>query len=322
MHQVSLPIVLAWWLGRTGETDWDNVEKAADYIVANGPSSDNSAGRTREAGRRTRSRPRSPPDLRRHRAGRAAMRMDQGKADDYEALADSWAASVEDWTATDNGPYWPSPTTCGSPSRCRRGQPRPERRHALRARRQLQPQRRFHDQRRSSTTRSSGSCCSVSGEVKRDQTVLNSLLVGDETSAYPLKEDAERAGLAPLHVRRLRRAANERLGPVLRQLPAPDARAAVAAADGRARRVRADRRSRRGLAPGTIANTANDGLMLPEQVWDDAAGRRDIGQGHALGDAAGVDARPVRVARVVDRRGLPIERPSIVACRYQGELCP
>ena len=57
---------------------------------------------------------------------------------------------------------------------------------------------------------------------------------------------AERHGLAPLHVRRLRRAGQRRrLGPVLRQPGRPDARAPVAAADRRARRVRADRRARR-----------------------------------------------------------------------------
>ena len=35
LDQVSLPIVLAWWLGRTGSTDWGHVERAADYLVNN-----------------------------------------------------------------------------------------------------------------------------------------------------------------------------------------------------------------------------------------------------------------------------------------------
>ena len=35
LDQVSLPIVLAWWLGRTGATDWAHVERAADYLVNN-----------------------------------------------------------------------------------------------------------------------------------------------------------------------------------------------------------------------------------------------------------------------------------------------
>ena len=37
MDQVALPIVLAWWLGRTGADDWAHIQRAADYLVANGP---------------------------------------------------------------------------------------------------------------------------------------------------------------------------------------------------------------------------------------------------------------------------------------------
>ena len=32
--------MLAWWLGRRGATDWAHVQQAADYVVANGPDSD------------------------------------------------------------------------------------------------------------------------------------------------------------------------------------------------------------------------------------------------------------------------------------------
>ena len=41
MDQVSLPIVLAWWLGMTGADDWPHVQRAADYLVANGPRTPN-----------------------------------------------------------------------------------------------------------------------------------------------------------------------------------------------------------------------------------------------------------------------------------------
>ena len=72
-----------------------------------------------------------------------------------------------------------------------------------------------------------------------------------------------------------------------------------------------------------IAATAGDGLMLPEQVWDDRPPAGAAGlparQGHGVGDAAGLDARAVRPARLVDRRGpagrapgrgeLPLRRP-------------
>ncbi len=39
LDETALPVVLAWWLGRTGAADWDHVRRAADYLVANGPRS-------------------------------------------------------------------------------------------------------------------------------------------------------------------------------------------------------------------------------------------------------------------------------------------
>ena len=37
LDEVALPIVLAWWLGRTSAADWEHVRMAADFVVANGP---------------------------------------------------------------------------------------------------------------------------------------------------------------------------------------------------------------------------------------------------------------------------------------------
>jgi glucoamylase len=75
----------------------------------------------------------------------------------------------------------------------------------------------------------------------------------------------------------------------------------------------------------TIARTANDGLMLPEQVWD---GRPPTGQrGHEFGEGtrsatplAWTHGQLIRLAWSIDA-GEPIERPAIVACRYTGEGC-
>jgi glucoamylase len=75
----------------------------------------------------------------------------------------------------------------------------------------------------------------------------------------------------------------------------------------------------------TIARTANDGLMLPEQVWD---GRPPTGRpGHEFGEGtrsatplAWTHGQLIRLAWSIDA-GEPIERPSIVACRYTGEGC-
>ena len=76
----------------------------------------------------------------------------------------------------------------------------------------------------------------------------------------------------------------------------------------------------------TIAATANDGLMLPEQVWD---GRPPTGEPAAPSSARARARRPrsawthaqfIRLAWSIDA-GEPIERPAIVACRYTGEDC-
>ena len=65
--------------------------------------------------------------------------------------------------------------------------------------------------------------------------------------------------------------------------------------------------------------------MLPEQVWD---GRPPTGRpGHEFGEGtrsatplAWTHGRLIRLAWSIDA-GEPIERPSIVACRYTGEGC-
>ena len=62
-----------------------------------------SAGRTRTAGRRTRSPPRSPALI--CAADVARANGDPARAASYEATADEWQEQVEAWTATTNGPY-------------------------------------------------------------------------------------------------------------------------------------------------------------------------------------------------------------------------
>jgi glucoamylase len=62
-----------------------------------------------------------------------------------------------------------------------------------------------------------------------------------------------------------------------------------------------------------IAATANDGFMMPEQVWDDS------GEGTlSATPLAWTHAQFVRLAWSIDA-GRPVEQPSIVACRYVKE---
>jgi glucan 1,4-alpha-glucosidase len=69
----------------------------------------------------------------------------------------------------------------------------------------------------------------------------------------------------------------------------------------------------------TMANTANDGYMIPEQVWDRPE-PTDFGYqfGKATGSAsplAWAMAQYIRLARAIDA-GRPVETPSVVAERY------
>ena len=76
----------------------------------------------------------------------------------------------------------------------------------------------------------------------------------------------------------------------------------------------------------TIAGAANDGLMLPEQVWDtqSPAGSGTATNRRRARRAATRSGTPllwthgqfVRLAWSIDA-GAPVERPSIVACRYK-----
>jgi GH15 family glucan-1,4-alpha-glucosidase len=71
----------------------------------------------------------------------------------------------------------------------------------------------------------------------------------------------------------------------------------------------------------TMAGTANDGLMLPEQVWDGRPGGKPAGTGtRSATPLAWTHAQFVRLAWSIDA-GEPIERPSVVACRYQETDC-
>jgi glucoamylase len=75
---------------------------------------------------------------------------------------------------------------------------------------------------------------------------------------------------------------------------------------------------------GHMAAAGNDGYMLPEQVWaPDFAPAGEAGlparRGNLLSHPAGVVARAVRQARLVNRRRQAVEQPSIVATRYARE---
>ncbi len=312
LDEVSLPIVLAWQLERTAASDWEHVRAAADYVLANGPETPQERWENQEGW--------SPNTIATEIAGLicaaeiAAANGDQGRADAYRATADEWQQRVEEWTATDNSPYY---------------QPTP---HYLRITKDADP--------------NDGSTYELGDNFPRevdereivdqsflglvlfgvkpydDQTVLNSLAVGDQVL------EAETANGSIWH-----RFTFDGYGETETGADWDIFDTAERQTLGRAWPLLAGERGEYELLAGldasprlrTIAATANDGLMLPEQVWD---GRPPTGEpGAASGEGtrsatplAWTHAQFIRLAWSIEA-GAPVERPAIVACRYTGADC-
>ncbi len=306
LDQVSLPIVLAWWLGRTRASDWASVQKAADYLVSHGPDSDQERWENQNGY--------SPNTIATEIAGLicaadiARKNRNPQKAAAYEKLADEWQQRVESWTATTNGPYSPNP-------------------YYLRVTKDGMPDNgttynlgdnfdRPVDQREIVDNSFLGL---VLFGVKKynDPTVINSLAVGDAQLAsagiwhrFSFDGYGEQAdgGDWDLFFDNPARQTRGRLWPLLS-----------------GERGEYELIANRGATPflTTIAGTANDGLMLPEQVWDDQPppGERSGKGTRSATPLAWTHGQFIRLAWSIDA-GRPIERPSIVACRYQKQLCP
>ncbi len=302
MDQVGLPIVLAWQLGRTKPADWRHVRSAADLIVEKGPVSEQERWENQEGY--------SPATIAAEIAGLvcaadiARRNGDTKRAASYERKADSWAANVQRWTATTNGPYSPSP-------------------YYLRLTKDRKPNQ--------ATKYAIGD----SGPSKLDQrrVVDVSFL---ELVRLGVKRFDDPAILNTLQIvdQRLRGGAfwhrfsfdgyGERRNGKPWELFDDDTRTTL----GRAWPIFAGERGEYELLAGRPANallaamaaSGNDGGMLPEQVWDgrDPTGRKGFALNEGTFSAtplAWTHAQLVRLAWSAEA-GTPIERPKVVADRY------
>ena len=282
LDETALPIVLSWWLGRRGAADWTHVRAAADYLVANGPDSDqerweNQSGyspntiATEIAGAdlRRRHRPRATATRRARRATRRRRTRSRGT---------SRRGRRPPTARTATKPYYLRLTKDGNPndgSTYDLGD-----NHSA-----LVDERQIVDQ-------------SFLGLVlfgaKRydDPVVRNSLAVGDkvlkaDTANGPIWHrftfdgygETRDGGMWDLFDVKQ----NQTLGRAWPLLTGERGEYELLAGRSANRYLR------------TIGATANDGLMLPEQVWDGRppTGKPGFasGEGTLLGDAAGVDAR-------------------------------
>jgi glucoamylase len=307
MDEVAFPIVLAWQLGRDdADTYSQHVKPAADYIVANGPKTNQDRWENQDGW--------SPGTIGAEIAGlvtAAELARKAGAPADaarYEATADDWQRNVEKWTATTNGPYSTGP-------------------YYLRLTKDANP----ND---GSTYSIGDSGPSAADErtvvdtsflelvrlgVKRpdDATVLNSIAVADDRLAVDTPNgrfwhrfDFDGYG-------------EQRNGAPWDSFP-PDSQATL----GRAWPIFAGERGEYELAAGgsatanlaAMAGAGNDGYLIPEQVWDDQppSGQPGFPPGEGTLSAtplAWSHAQFVRLAWSIDA-GHPVEQPTIVACRY------
>ncbi|HEV8593215.1 MAG TPA: glycoside hydrolase family 15 protein [Pyrinomonadaceae bacterium] len=104
MDEVGYPLIMAWQLGRFDKQTYEkHVKPAADFIVKTGPSSPQERWEERPGY--------SPSTIAAEIAGLvcaadiAKRNGDTASAEHYLKTADDWQANIEKWTATTNGKY-------------------------------------------------------------------------------------------------------------------------------------------------------------------------------------------------------------------------
>lgn len=317
MDEVSFPLILAWQLGMDDVDVWTgHVKPAADYVVDNGPWTPQERWENQSGY--------SPGTMAAEIAGLicaaeiARTNGDRNAARLYERTADRWQADVEDLTVTTNGPYSPRP-------------------YYLRLTKDGDPD--------SGTTYSigDGGPSVIDQRAVVDTTFLELVRLGVKPADDPIIRNSvavvdDQLAVDTPNGTFWHRFNEDGYGETLDGGPwrllepdtAPKHRTygriwpIFAGERGEYELLAGDRASaRRRLAD--IAATANEGLMLPEQVWDDRApsGEPGFPPGEGTFSATPLTwthAQFIRLAWSIEA-GTPVERPSIVACRYTGELC-
>jgi glucoamylase len=312
LDETAAPMLLAWLLGRTDQSTLDGLVRAADFMV--GYRKDGNTAPWSEQERWENQSGYSPATIASEIAGLVCLAdlLTRSGRDDaaqrYLRIADSWAAAVEGWTATRTGPYSPTP-------------------YYLRLTKDGQPDR--------GTTYNLGD--NNPGEVDQravvdpsflelvrlgvkrfdDPVIRNTIAVvdaqlGEQTPTgqfwHRFTSDGygEQATGAPWNVNFPQPTRTfGRLWPIF-------------AGERGEYELLAGNRAAAATRLRAMAATANSGLMLPEQVWDNRPPAPNTQPGTPTTSAtplAWTHAQYVRLAWSLDA-GHPIERPTPVACRY------
>jgi glucoamylase len=290
MDQVGLPLVLAYQLGRTDRETWrQHVKPAADFIVRRGPRTDQDRWEEKPGY--------SPATIAAEIAGLvcaaeiARNNGDSVSSKKYLETADEWTAKVEQWTVT-NPRYYLRITENNDPNDG--------------AKMEINSSSRVVDERK---IVDAGFLELVRLGVKAptDNTIVESLKLIDQlikvetpvgTAWYRYNHDAY--GETPDGGNYDGRNGVGRLWTLL---TGERGEYEIAAGDVRSARRRLD----------TLAGFANDGLMIPEQVWDRGS---EVGAG--TGSATPLAwsmAQFIRLAMNIES-GRNFETPKIVSSRY------
>ncbi|WP_367134293.1 glycoside hydrolase family 15 protein [Saccharothrix sp. HUAS TT1] len=288
----AAPMLLAWLLGRADKSTVDSLVAAAEFMIAQPGAPATEQERWENQGGY------SPGTIAAEIAGLVCLadllqRSGDPRAAKYLAIADEWEGGLEGWTATSTGPFSPDPyylrlTKDGRPDAGTTYNPGDNHPTAIDQRAAVDP--------------SFLELVRLGVRSHDDPVVRNTVRVVDEQLGvgrfwhrYNGDGYGERADGGPWNIGHGR--TYGRLWPIFAgergeyELLAGDTAAA-----------------RRRLAD--IASTANEGRMLPEQVWN--------GRGTTSATPlAWTHAQYVRLAQSIDA-GRPVELPTVVACRYTG----
>jgi glucoamylase len=305
LDQVALPLILAYQLQRTDRTTWlKNVKPAADFIRLRGPST----GQDRWEEKRGY----SPATIAAEIAGLfcaariAALNNDEAAAGDYLQTAEDWSRNLERWTATkgrdNHGHYYLRITENDDPDDG--------------ARMEINSSDRVVDE-RAIVDAGFLELVRLGLRGAKDPLIVESLALIDQlikvespggSGWYRYNHDAygERADGADYDGR-------TGVGRLWTLLTGERGEYEVARGDLAIARTRLD----------TMMSFANDGLMIPEQVWDrKQSPRPELRFGEGTGSATPLAwsmAQFIRLAVSV-KQGRNLETPVLTATRYRKGL--
>ena len=301
MDQVALPLVLAYQLQRTDRTTWlKHIKPAADFIIRKGPATGQDRWEEKPGY--------SPATIAAEIAGLvcaariASVNNDQTTANAYLKVADEWRRNVERWTATkgrwDDGPYYLRITENDDPDDG--------------AKLEINSSSRIVDER---AILDAGFLELVRLGIKdaRDPLIAETLVLVDQlikvetpggSGWYRYNHDAygERADGGDYDGR-------TGVGRLWTLLTGERGEYDVARGDLTSARQRLD----------AMMGFANDGLMIPEQVWDrDEGPRPELRFGKGTGSATPLAwsmAQFIRLAINI-KQGHNVETPKPTTARY------